>query len=191
MKWFKKNKKKTPGNGKPATRGLLIYPDTGSVMQVEQILKEEGYDIKVVSPPPKYRTGCDLSVEYPLVEELGIRRLLDTIGLSPLEVIRISSDNLEPLKLVRVKDFGRYLMVRAANMKITVDKESLVIVNISGGGCPDVPYLAREMVGKPIGQAPDPIKIGFSLCAYSLGTAREELLRIMGEKNASSGRHDS
>ncbi len=160
-------------------------------MQVEQILKEEGYEIKVVSPPPKYRTGCDLSVEYPLVEELGIRRLLDTVGLPPLEVIRISSDTLEPLKLVRTKDFGRYLMVRAANMKITVDKETLVIVNISGGGCPDVPYLAREMVGKPIGQAPDPIKIGFSLCAYSLGTAREELLRIMGEKDASSGRHDS
>jgi hypothetical protein len=28
-------------------------------------------------------------------------------------------------------------------MKLTVDKETLTVVNISGEGCPDVPYLAR------------------------------------------------
>jgi hypothetical protein len=35
-------------------------------------------------------------------------------------------------------------MIRAANMKLTVDKDTMVIVNISGGGCPDVPYLASD-----------------------------------------------
>jgi len=39
-------------------------------------------------------------------------------------------------------------MVRAANMKLTIDKKTRMIVNISGGGCPDVPYLASQMIGK-------------------------------------------
>ncbi len=41
-------------------------------------------------------------------------------------------------------------MVRAANMKLTIDKASRRIVNVSGGGCPDVPYLAQEMVGQTL-----------------------------------------
>jgi hypothetical protein len=66
-------------------------------------------------------------------------------------------------------------MVRAANMKLTIDKESLVIVNVSGGGCPDVPYLAKEMVGKGIKDAPDPEDIGHTLCGYALKLAYEEI----------------
>ena len=61
---------------------------------------------------------------------------------------------LEPVSLYHVKDFGDYLMVRAANMKITVDKRDLRIVNISGGGCPDVPYLAERLVGKTLHRSP-------------------------------------
>ena len=56
----------------------------------------------------------------------------------------------------KIKDFGRYLMVQAANMKLTVEKESLTIVNISGGGCPDVPYLAEQMVGKSLERSSEP-----------------------------------
>ena len=88
----------------------------------------------------------------------------------------------KPLKLYKTKDFGQYLMVRAANMKITIDKTNHEIVNISGGGCPDVPYLAWEMVGKPFSEAPEPAVIGFSLCAYSLGMARDEMARIIGDE---------
>jgi hypothetical protein len=94
--------------------------------------------------------------------------------------LSVSPDGLEPLKLCKTKDFGQYLMVRAANMKITVDKTTKVIVNVSGGGCPDVPYLAYEMVGKSLSEAPAPVRLGTSLCAYSLNTAFEELLRIDG-----------
>ena len=64
-------------------------------------------------------------------------------------------------------------MVRAANMKLTVDKET-PIVNISGGGCPDVPYLAREMVGKSLVRRP-PREIGHTLCGYALQLAYEEM----------------
>ncbi len=76
-------------------------------------------------------------------------------------------------------------MVRAANMKITVDKKSLQIVNISGGGCPDVPYLAYEMVGKSVSKAPKPSVIGHTLCAYALNTAYKKLIGVLEINDAS------
>jgi len=188
MKWFKKGKRKKDSVGlEPVARGLLIFSNTNDVMQAEQILKEEGHDIKVVSPPPDFRTGCDLSIEFPLVEEPGITRMLEEIGRSPIQVVPVSSNGLEPLKLCRIKDFGQFLMVRAANMKITVDKTTQRIVNISGGGCPDVPYLAYEMVGKTLSEALEPVHIGYTLCAYSLNIAYQEMMNIMGGKDVSSG----
>jgi hypothetical protein len=68
-------------------------------------------------------------------------------------------------------------MVRAANMKITIRKKDMKIVNISGGGCPDVPYLAHEMIGKTLAEAPRPRDLGHTLCGYALDLAYEELLR--------------
>ena len=191
MKWFGKDKKNEFSPAEPATRGLLIFSDTSIVMQAEQILKEEDYDIKVVSPPAEYRTGCDLCVEFALVEEPAIMRILKQTRLAPIDVLPVSSNGLEPLRLCRTKDFGQYLMVRAANMKITVDKATMRIVNISGGGCPDVPYLAYEMVGKRLSESPEPVLIGFSLCAYSLNTAFEEMVKNFGGEDASSGRNDT
>jgi hypothetical protein len=79
--------------------------------------------------------------------------------------------------LFNVKDFGDYLMVRAANMKITVEKAERRIVNISGGGCPDVPFLAERLIGKTLTQAPEPRTLGSTLCGYALQLAYEELRR--------------
>jgi hypothetical protein len=172
--------KKSSPRSEAVTRGLLVFSDTSTVMHVEQILKEENYDISVVSPPPQYRTGCDLCVEFRMVEAPEITKMLKKIGLAPIDVLPVSEDGMKPLRLYRTKDFGRYLMVRAANMKITMDKTTRKIVNISGGGCPDIPYLAREMLGKSLSEAPEPTVIGFSLCAYSLNMAYEELKRVTG-----------
>jgi hypothetical protein len=77
--------------------------------------------------------------------------------------------------LFQVKDFGDFLMVRAANMKLTIEKKTQRIVNISGGGCPDVPFLAYEMVGKTLSESPRPLDIGHTLCGYALGLAFEEM----------------
>ncbi|MBW2284614.1 MAG: hypothetical protein JRF65_08460, partial [Deltaproteobacteria bacterium] len=66
---------------------------------------------------------------------------------------------------------------RAANMKLTVHKETQVIVNVSGGGCPDVPYLAWKMVGRRLDEAPRPGDIGHTLCGYALQLAYEEMRR--------------
>jgi hypothetical protein len=160
-------------------RGLLIFSNTTEVIRSEGILKSAGYQVQPVSPPPQYRTGCDLAIDFPIVEQLGIMRCLKEEGIVPMDVLPLSEEHLEPLKLCRITDFGEYLMIKAANMKITVHKLSQKIVNISGGGCPDVPYLASEMIGKPLAEAPSPRKLGYTLCAYSLNVAYEEALRIM------------
>ncbi|MDU9051114.1 MAG: DUF3343 domain-containing protein [Candidatus Electrothrix sp. Rat3] len=182
MNWFKKKEKPSQeeNDKQDVTRGLLIFAHPTTVIDVEHILRDEGYEIRVVSPPPSYRTGCDLSVEFPMEAEAAITELLNNANLTPLDVVPITSKGMEPLHFVRKKWYGKYLMVRAANMKITVDTETKIIVNISGGGCPDVPYLATELIGQHINEAPDLTEVGFSLCAYSLNTAREELVREIG-----------
>jgi hypothetical protein len=184
MKWFKTNtkaKEDVSPQQELVTRGLLVFAHPTTVISVEELLKDEGYEIRVVSPPTQYRTGCDLCVEFPLDEEAAITELLNITGLVPLDVVPITTKGMEPLQFVRRKDFGEYLMVRAANMKMTVEKKTKIIVNVSGGGCPDVPFLATEMLGKRLRDAPSPGEVGFSLCAYSLNTSREEIIKMIGD----------
>jgi len=158
-------------------RGFLVFENTSEVIQAENLLKRKGWKIRVMGPPPEIRTGCDLVIEFPLIEELKIKKVLEEAGIPPLQAIPVSSPLLKPVDLFQTKDFGNYLMVQAANMKLTVEKESLTIVNISGGGCPDVPYLADQMVGKGLNQAPSPLEIGHTLCGYALHLAFEEMKR--------------
>ncbi len=162
-------------------RGLLIYDSVNDVIRAEGLLKKAGYDdIRVVAPPPQYRTGCDLSLEFPLVEQVGIVRLLEHESAPPLDIINIIEELLRPTEICHVKDFGDYCMVRAANMKITFEKNTLKIVNVSGGGCSDVPYLAAEMIGKTLAEAPSPREAGYTLCAYTLAIAFEEARKLSG-----------
>jgi hypothetical protein len=130
-----------------------------------------------MGPPPEVRSGCDLVIEFPLIEELKITKILHDAGIPPLQAVPVTGPLLQPVDLFKIKEFGKHLMVQAANMKLTVDKESLTIVNISGGGCPDVPYLAEQMVGKNLNEAPSPREIGHTLCGYALQLAYEETKR--------------
>lgn len=157
--------------------GILVFENTSEVIQAENFLKSRGWKIKVMGPPPGIQSGCDLVITFPLMEKLSVMRLLTDAGLPPLEMVPVNDPLLTPVDLFHVKDFGDYLMVRAANMKLTVEKKSLCIVNISGGGCPDVPYLAGEMVGKSLDEAPRPGKIGHTLCGYALELAHQEMQR--------------
>ncbi|MBN2126694.1 MAG: DUF3343 domain-containing protein [Deltaproteobacteria bacterium] len=158
-------------------RGILVFENTSEVIRAENALKAEGWEIRVMGPPPEIRSGCDLVIEFPLIEELRILRTLKEAAVSPQEVVPVNSPLLQPVDLFHQKDFGPYLMIRAANMKLTVHRESRTIVNVSGGGCPDVPYLAREMVGKTLSDAPNPRQIGHTLCGYALQLAYEEMER--------------
>ncbi|MFR1534160.1 MAG: hypothetical protein ACLSTO_11360 [Bilophila wadsworthia] len=49
---------------------------------------------------------------------------------------------------------------------------------MSGGGCPDVPYLAALLTGQCIGEAEEPRVKGQTLCSYSLQRAFEEARRL-------------
>ena len=175
-------KKKKPAQdkkdqGASADRGILVFENTSDVIQAENTLKKFGWSVRVMGPPPEIQTGCDLVIEFPLIEELNILRELNYANIQPLSVVPVTAPLLAPVDLFHIKNFGDYLMVRAANMKITVEKKSLKIVNISGGGCPDVPFLAQEMVGKTLAEAPRPRELGHTLCGYALELAYEELCR--------------
>lgn len=157
--------------------GFLVFENTSEVIQAENLLKKKGWEIRVMGPPPEIRSGCDLVIEFPLIQELKITKTLQDAGIPPLQAVPVTSPLLEPVDLFQIRDFGRYLMVQAANMKLTVEKDSMTIVNISGGGCPDVPYLAEQMVGKNLNEAPSPRDIGHTLCGYALQLAYEEMRR--------------
>ena len=148
---------KRPGNtGGPrnptdqADRGILVFENTRRFIQAETSLKQKGWDIRVMGHLRRFVGGCDLVIEFPLIEELQITNVLRKEGIPPLQVVPVTSPLLQPVDIFQIKDFGGYLMVRAANMKLTVDKSTRMIVNISGGGCPDVPYLAASWWDKPL-----------------------------------------
>jgi hypothetical protein len=171
------NQRNRGAKGGLSDRAILVFQHTSEVIRAESILKEAGLSVTVKGPPPELRTGCDLVIEFTLGSFLRVTTLLEEARLKPLQMLPLQDLLLEPVGLYHVKDFGDYLMVRAANMKITVDKRNQRIVNISGGGCPDVPYLAERLVGETLGDAPPPRTLGHTLCGYALQLAYEELMR--------------
>ena len=158
-------------------RGIMVFEQTGEVIRAENLLRDLGWAVRVMGPPPEIRTGCDLVIEFPLIEELHLVRELTEAGIAPLQVVPVSGPLLAPVDLYQTTDFGDHLMVRAANMKITVAKADRRIVNVSGGGCPDVPWLASQLVGRTLDTAPNPRGIGHTLCGYALALAFEEIKR--------------
>ena len=152
-------------------RGFLVFQHTGEVIQAERCLQAAGFPVEVKGPPPELRTGCDMVVTFPLLMESAVRRALEGERLSPMSVVPVSGPLLEPVSLYRVVDYGDWFMVQAANVKITVERASGSIVNVSGGGCPDVPYLASLLVGQSIAGAEEPRVQGHTLCSYALQKA--------------------
>ncbi len=169
---FKKSDKQIKSD-----RGFFVFENTSEVIRAEKIIKEAGFEVRVMGPPPEIQTGCDLVVEFPLIEELNITRSLIRSDINPIAAVPATSPLLKPVDIFQNKDFGQYLMVRAANMKLTIDKKTNIIVNISGGGCPDVPYLAAKMVGRSFHDCRQPKEFGHTLCAYALQLAYEEMKR--------------
>jgi hypothetical protein len=161
--------------------GLVLFMDVHDAMAAEKVLKQSDYAVKLVAPPPELRKGCDLALEINLVEQPGIERLLREKEAGYVSVLPIKPGASGILEIVKITDFGDWIMVKAANMKLSFEKKSGVIVNTSGGGCPDIPYLHAEMIGKRLDQAPRPRDLGFTLCALMLDRALEESLTLWQE----------
>ena len=159
-------------------RGLLVFDHTGEVIRAERLLRAAGLEVGVKGPPPQLRTGCDMVVVFELVRQALVMETLERDGLRPSQVVSANDVLLEPVSLYQIKHLdNRWIMVRAANMKITLDTADGRIVNISGGGCPDVPWVAHKLCGLRLDEAPEPLSLGQTLCCYSLQKAFEELRR--------------
>ncbi len=164
--------------------GIIIFQEVSGAIQAEKIIKGAGYEVKLIAPPPELRMGCDLALEINLVESNGIKRLLKEKDAALVGIFPLMKGTAELCEIVKITDYGRWTMVKAGNMKISFDKGSGMVVNISGGGCPDIPYLHAEMVDKRLDEAPRPKELGFTLCAVMLDMAFEECLNLWnGGKN--------
>ena len=178
---FLKRRRKTSFEG----GGLVLFMEVAEAMKAERVLKDSGYEARLVAPPPELRKGCDLAVEINLVEKPGIERLLEQKGVFYVGIEPVKTGTSGLLQVVKQVCFDDWVMVKAGNMKLTFEKKSGIIVNTSGGGCPDIPYLHTELVGKKLSQAPRPVDIGFTLCALMLERALEESIAIFrGDEEA-------
>lgn len=157
--------------------GLILFNNVEEALYGEKVLKAAGYEAKLVAPPPELRKGCDLAAEIYLVEKTGIERLLKEKKADYLEVVPVKGKGAL-LDVVRVTDFGEAVMVKAGNMKLTFDKKSGIIVNISGGGCPDIPSLHADLLDKKLSEAVRPKENGYTLCSLMLDRAFAESLDL-------------
>mgnify|MGYP001032774865 CR=1 FL=1 len=160
--------------------GLIVFYVVEEAIKAEKVLKNSGISCKLVAPPPDLRKGCDLALEINLLEQPFIERLftpeIPYQGIFPL------SGTTEILPIVKTVTYAGYTMVKAGNMKITFANNTGMIVNTSGGGCPDIPYLNMQMVGKHLLEAPRPKDLGYTLCALMLDRAYEECLYLWNRR---------
>ena len=155
--------------------GLVIFQVVEEAIKAEKLLKEAGHQCKLVAPPPSLRKGCDLALEIQLIEKPAIQRTLENGDARFWDIVHISG-TLELLQIVKIIPYDHHTMVKAGNMKLVFETSSGQIVNTSGGGCPDIPYLNLVLVGKKLIDAPRPREIGFTLCSLMLDRAFEEAL---------------
>ena len=167
---FKKNSRFQGG-------GLILFQNVEEAIRAEKVLKSESYETRLVAPPPQLRKGCDLALEINIVEMTGVERLLNQKETSFVKILPLKGAG-ELLDVVKVKDFGDACMVKAGNMKLTFDKKTGVILNISGGGCPDIPFLHISMLDKKLTELERPKDKGYTLCALMLDRAFTESLEI-------------
>jgi len=163
-------------------RGIVVFDKVEDAIMAEAVLKEANYAAKLVAPPASFRLGCDLALEINLVEQLSVERLFSEKDINYLKVTPLKGGG-ELLEIVKVTDFKEATMVKAGNMKLTFDDRTGIILNVSGGGCPDIPYLSVSLIGRKITEAPRPKENGFTLCAMMLDRAFVECLELWRKRS--------
>jgi len=166
--------KKTGDNPKV----LLLYSNIKDVICAHSLLQKKGLAVSLVPPPPDVAIGCDLAVQLAPAEVEIFRSLVSGGMLLPgkLHYVSCAVNPVENLAQIAEIEPG-YLMARANNIKVTIDESNNEIVNISGGGCPDIPLIAHQLIGRFLHNSPEPIDIGNTLCAYMVQLAMDALRR--------------
>ena len=185
MKLF--SRKEPKGHpGADEALGLFLFDAVNDALGAERALKAAGYDVILVAPPTRLRAGCDLSVALPRFEHVGAARALAEAGVHVRDWVDSAEGTAEVCDLVTTVDFGEWFMVRAGNMKIVVEKATGTIVNTSGGGCPDIPYLNLALVGRHIDEVTRPKDLGYTLCGLMLDRAYVEACARLDGRDASA-----
>lgn len=175
------SKKKQDDPGAEEALGLLLFDDVNDALAAERVLNSAGYAISLVAPPQHLRAGCDLSVSMHRLEHVGAMRTLAEADIAVRTWVDDAEGTMSVSDVVTSVDLGDWLMVRAGNMKIVVEKATGMIVNTSGGGCPDIPYLNLKLVGLTLDEAPRPKELGYTLCGLMLDRAYVEACAALGE----------
>jgi len=115
-------------------KGILLYGTVQEVILVSKILTENGFKVRLVAPPPEVRVGCDLAVEFDLIEQEAIETVIKRERNIPQKIVSTKEMLPDILKRSSIIEIGGYLMCKAQNMKITIDEGKHIITNISGGG---------------------------------------------------------
>jgi len=115
-------------------KGILLFGTVQEVILVNKMLASQGFRVRLVAPPPEVRVGCDLAIEFDLIEQEAIETVLNREGSTPQKVVSTKEMLPDILKRSSIIEIDGYLMCKAGNMKVTIDKREHRIVNISGGG---------------------------------------------------------
>jgi hypothetical protein len=173
-------------------KALIVFDYIYHAMRAKHVLEEAGFKLREVAPPVEYRTGCDLAIELDATDVDGAENLLIEKDVLILDILFMpKGTKLTPVyltKLIKTVDYGGYVMVRVGNMKITYQKGTGTIVNISGGGCPDIPFLGMKLYGTVIGQGPRPRELGKTICAYTLEHAYNKALELYQKESGKKGK---
>jgi hypothetical protein len=170
-----------PKQTKDKKWAIILFELVQDGMQAEEALKAHGFECRVVAPPPEVRIGCDLALLIDAQQQVGVERIIQDLEIPYIDVVFPEIVDLRRLYLTKEVDFGRWMMVRCGNVKITYDKETQVIVNVSGGAGSDVPNITQNLMGKRLSEAQAPRTFGFTLCAYSADRAYRRCLEIVAE----------
>lgn len=149
---------------------IVLFENSRSAIRAEHVLKRQGFSVRLAAPPPEIRRGCDLCLRIDARQQLMVLQRLDEEGIRYLGVAAFTGGQ-RPVELCTRKDFGSFVMIKSGNMKLTFSKDTLRIVNVSGGGCPDIPYLAEKLLNRPLAEVSTPLEGASSLCAYLLEQA--------------------
>ncbi|MBW6518437.1 MAG: DUF3343 domain-containing protein [ANME-2 cluster archaeon] len=169
-------------NSRPQTSAILLFEHSRSAIRAEYILKKHGFEVILTTPPPDIRKGCDLSVMVDAGQQIDAMRLLDRECISYIDLVAFTGGQ-KPVELSTQKEIDGFIMVKSGNMKLTFSRTSGVIVNISGGGCPDIPSISKQLINTNLATAVRPLDIGYSMCAYLLDRAMFEAKRSFMEQS--------